>query len=49
MIHSAGGSYIEFSSNETRTAFMRPEPLTVSIGLDSGKAIFVLARDISTC
>lgn len=47
-IHSAGGRYIGFDRAESRTAYMRAEPLSVSVGLNDGKAIFSLARAVGT-
>lgn len=46
-VHSSGGSYIAFDNSEDRTAFTRCEPLSVSVGLDGGKAVFSLARGIA--
>ncbi len=46
-VHAAGGGYLEFVESETRTAFIRPGSISVSLSPGIGNARFLLTRDIA--
>lgn len=46
-VHAEGGSYTDFTPTESRTAFLRPEPISVSLSPDAeADARFLLMRNI---
>ena len=46
MIHAEGGTFLNFDRSETRTAFVRPQPMSVSVTPVTDKATLRLANNV---